>query len=320
MLAARSTRAHSLHATDRPPMPTPAITRRKAVAALAIGAAGAAAARGIASRRPVAGANGHASGWYALLSDPHIAADPAERLRGECMADNLRDAVADILHAHEPPRGVVLGGDLAFKTGTPGDYVRLISLINPLMRLKMPLHVATGNHDDRDHLRDAVPDGDDRGGEKRVSTIEGPVVRFVILDSQDGLNVTAGRLGAAQIEWLARDLDAHPQVPAVIVVHHNPDVGVRSGLRDADSLLATLRPRRQVKAIVFGHTHRWDVRMFGDIHAINLPSTAYLASAKQPLGWVVLRPEADGAEVELRSIGGDRSRDLERIWLRWRAS
>ena len=41
--------------------------------------------------------------WYALVSDIHIAAEPATRLRGEVMADNLRAVVADILAADAAP-------------------------------------------------------------------------------------------------------------------------------------------------------------------------------------------------------------------------
>ena len=92
------------------------LSRRRALAALAVG--GAAITGGCGHS---AGSHGHAAGWYALLSDPHIAADPAERLRGESMADNLRAVASDILHASDAPRGVLINGDLAFKIGQPAD-------------------------------------------------------------------------------------------------------------------------------------------------------------------------------------------------------
>src|SRR4051794_13380524 len=96
----------------------PVITRRRAlVTTLAVG--GASLVGGCGRN---AGSHGNAGGWYALLSDPHIAADRAERLRGESMADNLRAVIADILHADDPPHGVVIDGDLAFHHGEPGDY------------------------------------------------------------------------------------------------------------------------------------------------------------------------------------------------------
>ena len=129
-------------------------------------------------------------------------------------------------------------------------------------------------------------------------------MRFVVLDSQDGVNVTPGLLGGGQLAWLARDLDAHPETPAVVFVHHNLNANSESALRDTTGLLDVLRPRRQAKAVVFGHTHVWNVQKIEDIHMINLPAIGYRFRPEQPLGWAILRPEPDGAEIELRCIGG----------------
>src|SRR5690349_14446897 len=90
-----------------------------------IGAAGAAIACGCSHP---AGSNGYTDGWYALLSDPHIAADPSERLRGESMADNLRAVVSDILRASDSPRGVLVNGDVAFKLGQAADYQTFLGI------------------------------------------------------------------------------------------------------------------------------------------------------------------------------------------------
>lgn len=292
--------------------PGPALSRRRMLAAgLAIGGATA-----LLPRRRNAGSDGHASGWYALLSDPHIAAEPAQRLRGECMADNLRAVAADILRADDPPRGVIVGGDLAFKTGERGDYRTALGLLDPLRRERLPIRLALGNHDDRANLRAALGQGQ---VDKVTSVVEGAGIRFVILDSQDGVNVTAGRLGAAQLDWLARDLDSHPAIPSVVVVHHHLDARMKSALSDTEPLLAALRPRRQVKAIVFGHTHLWGRCEVDGLHLINLPAVGYAFGSRPPLGWVVLRPEPDGAEIELRCIGGNRREDGLRTWLTWRA-
>ncbi len=293
------------------------LSRRQALATLAAG--GAAILSGCSHS---AGSNGHVDGWYALLSDPHIAADLSETLRGESMADNLRAVAADILHASDPPRGILVNGDLAFKRGEPGDYRTFLQLVEALRREGLPLHLTLGNHDDRVNLRKAMESLDsiviDPGADKVVSTIESPTVRFVMLDSQTGVNVTPGLLGVEQLAWLARDLDANPQVPAVILVHHNLNANSESALRDTTALLEILRPRRQAKAVVFGHTHVWNIQKIDDLHMINLPAIGYRFLPKQPLGWAVFRPEPDGAEIELRCIGGDRRKDGRRTSLKWR--
>jgi 3',5'-cyclic AMP phosphodiesterase CpdA len=302
-----------------PTVTEPIFSRRSALKALSLG--GLALAGGCGRN---AGSRGHASGWYALVSDPHVAADPSARLRGESMADNLRAVVTDILHADDAPRAVVVDGDLAFQSGEAGDYETFLHLVDPLRRARLPLHVTLGNHDDRGHLRSAIsvtaPTPHEPPSGKFVSTIPGPDVRFVLLDSQDGVNVTAGHLGESQLSWLARDLDAEPSTPAVIVVHHNINAASESALRDTEALLDVLRPRRQAKMVVFGHTHVWNVREIDGIHMLNLPAVGYRFLPKQPLGWVVFRPEPDGAEIELRCIGGDRRQDGMTRTLKWRSA
>ena len=45
------------------------------------------------------------------------------------------------------------------------------------------------------------------------------------------------------------------------MVHHNPGfLGKVGGLRDTEALFKVLRPRKQVKAVIYGHTHDWHVR------------------------------------------------------------
>ena len=80
---------------------------------------------------------------------------------------------------------------------------------------------------------------------------------MVLLDSLIETRTTPGLLGDAQRAWLADALDANPDKPALILIHHQPgSIGPNkkaSGLADAPQLFAILRPRRQVKAYFFGH-------------------------------------------------------------------
>ncbi len=266
-----------------------------------------------------AGSNGNPDGWYAWISDTHVSSDPDAVVHGERMAANLKAVVDDILDATDRPRAVFINGDLAFKMGEPDDYRRVLSLLDPLRRQGIPIHATLGNHDDRANLRSALGDTDPGPlHDKRVGTVETPSLRFVLLDSQDGLNVTPGLLGSDQLDWLARTLDEDRTTPAVILVHHHPNAQNEAALQDADKLLDLLNPRPQAKAIVFGHTHVWNCRKLGEIHAINVPATGYRFLDTQPLGWCVLRPRPDGAQLELRCIGGDTRQHGRRIDLPWR--
>jgi 3',5'-cyclic AMP phosphodiesterase CpdA len=240
------------------------------------------------------------------------------------MADNLRAVVADILAADSPPQGVLIDGDLALNDGQPGDYRTLIALLEPIRKAKLPLHLALGNHDDRDHFRDVLRDLIPAGSQvvdKQVGLVQGPrpAPRFVVLDSLDRVNVTPGKLGPNQLDWLARRLDAVPNDPTLVFVHHNLSREGQTALTDTGALLDVLGPRKQVKAVIFGHTHVWDVREDDGLYWINLPAVAYPFAAGQPLGWCRFRPVPDGGELELRCVGGDRRNDRQRVALRWRS-
>jgi 3',5'-cyclic AMP phosphodiesterase CpdA len=292
-------------------------TRREFLAGLA--AAGSALAMGSIARGR---ARGDGPGWFALVSDTHIAADPASRNRGQCMADNLRAVVADILAQEDAPRGVVIDGDLALKDGQPGDYSRFANLLGPLRDARLPLHLTLGNHDDRTHFRAALkaePPADATVVDKHVGVVGGGAVRFVLLDSLEKVDGTPGLLGERQLTWLAATLDADQKAPTLVFVHHNPS-DKPGALTDTEALMRVLRPRRQVKALVYGHSHRWERAQDDGIHLVNLPAVAYTFADDQPLGWCRLRPGEDGAELELRCIGGDKSKDGQRVPLRWRGA
>jgi 3',5'-cyclic AMP phosphodiesterase CpdA len=310
-----------LHLLPRavPDEPTTRGTSRRAfLAGLALGGAAA-----LGTSFPVQAEDPSPGDWYAWVSDIHIAADPATRNRGETMADNLRAVVAEILAQGDPPRGVFIDGDLALKDGQAGDYRTLVTLLEPLRKAGLPLHLALGNHDDRGHFRDDLRDlvpAETRVVDREVGVVEGPGLRFLVLDSLITPDSTPGRLGSAQLDWLAQDLDAHPGPTTLVFVHHNPSVSQPTALLDTEALLEVVRPRRQVKALVFGHTHVLNVRKSEEdgLTLINLPAVAYPFAPTQPLGWCRFRPEPGGGTLELHCVGGNRKDDRQRLPLHWR--
>jgi 3',5'-cyclic AMP phosphodiesterase CpdA len=293
----------------------PRQSRRGFLASLAVG--GAAVAAGSFSR---ADEPARRSDWYALLADTHIAADPQTRVRGEVMTDNLRAVVAKILAVPERPLGAFVIGDLAYKDGQEADYRSFLALIEPLRKAEIPVYLTLGNHDERAHFRDALSLDIPRDTDimdKQVGVVDDPGIRFVVLDSLDHVDTAPGLVGTRQLRWLARTLDAAPQTPTIIAVHHNLGDATWA-LLDTAALKAVLKPRRQVKAVVFGHTH---VRHWADddgLHLINLPAVAYPFTPGQPLGFSRLTLDNEGASIQLHCIGGDRRDDGQQIKPRWR--
>src|SRR5205807_3047838 len=123
--------------------------------------------------------------------------------------------------------------------------------------------------------------------DKQAGILRTGKANWYILDSLETTSSTPGLLGAPQLHWLAQALDANPAQPALVVVHHNPGITGNLGLKDTLALLEVIRPRQQVKAYIYGHTHSWNVQQDGSgIHFVNLPAVSYSFVEGEPTGWV----------------------------------
>jgi Icc protein len=255
-----------------------------------------------------------AEGWFALLSDTHIAANPATIGRTQNMADNLKAVVADILANPTRPVGLLINGDLALRDGQPGDYATLLSLLAPIRDAKIPIHLTLGNHDDRGPFREAIKGTvptDLAVENKYVSNVSALGYRFLLLDSLDRVNVVDGRLGTAQLDWLARELDRAKETPTLIVVHHNPYSSATPGLLDHAALLETAKTHPCVRAVVYGHTHTWANLESNGVRLVNLPPVGYAFGPGHPIGYTKFAVRDGRASVQLRAIAGETSKDGE---------
>jgi 3',5'-cyclic-AMP phosphodiesterase len=262
---------------------------------------------------------------WALLSDTHIAADPAATKLDVNMAAHLRASIAEVLALPTPPLGMLINGDCAFDRGLAGDYATFSDLLQPVITAKLPTHLALGNHDNREvfwtALKEARPAAPPLAS-RQVSIIESPLANWIMLDSLDVTHQTPGRLGDEQRAWLATALDARAEKPALVMVHHNPVFGdgKNTGLLDTAELIAILQPRRHVKALIFGHTHTWRTTEIEGLHLINLPAVAYPFDPAEATGWVDCFLKADGASLELRAHDTHHPAHGKTTELRWRAA
>ena len=257
---------------------------------------------------------------WALFADIHISGDTARSALGVNMADNFRKALREVLGRERRAAGVMINGDCAFQTGQIADYRVLCDLLEPLRRSEMAVFLTLGNHDDRQHFREAMGEVDCASlmQQRHVGVIRTPRVNWILADSSTR-PVSEGRFGAAQIEWMASVLDAEPEKPAIIYAHHNPVDEIEEWpLQDTDEFFAMVVPRTQVKAYVFGHTHRWTVtRHASGIHLVNLPSSAYVLDEGEPSGWVEAEILENGMTLELRCVADHRLHG-QRLALEWR--
>lgn len=265
---------------------------------------------------------------FALLSDPHISGNHEEHGWGKYgesvnMFDNLQKVGREVLASDRRPAGVMINGDCALYTGKSIDYTAVLELVKPLREEGLPIHLTLGNHDHRERFWEAIPPTNrhDRAVTKRhVTVVKSPRANWFLLDSlQEGEG--KGLLGAEQLTWLAKSLDAHADKPALIMAHHNTDDQPRhtGHLIDTEAMLKVLVPRKQVKAYFFGHIHEWHVHERAGLHMVSLPATSYPFRGSDPTGWVDAHLTPTGVNLELRCIDTDHAEHGQKINLKWRS-
>jgi 3',5'-cyclic AMP phosphodiesterase CpdA len=292
----------------------PAISRRRFIqTAIAAGTGHILAPRGLAASESAGGSPG---GRWALVSDIHVPEDRRNVYRGFQPYDNFKAVVAQLQKAQ--PKGVVITGDIARLEGMPGDYANVQTLIDPL-RSTTSVYMCLGNHDDRENFLAALKDlpGERQPVEdKYVNVVHTNGVRLVLLDSLLYVDRVAGLLGKNQRTWLAEYLEKADDRPTLLFVHHT--LGDEDDeLLDADRMFAIVKPHKNVKAIVFGHSHAYEYDTENGIHLINLPATGYNFSDDEPLGWVEADITTQGADLTLHVIGGNFEKDGETTSLTW---
>lgn len=260
---------------------------------------------------------------FVLLADTHVCEDGNKVLRDTNPCENFRHARAQYQAVNARPAGVIVAGDCAFLKGEPGDYERLKELVDPI---PMPVTFALGNHDHREHLWAAFPEHKARRSpvaERHVTLIQAPHADWFVLDSLDQTNSTPGRMGEAQLKWLAAELDRRPDKPALVLAHHYPlpkddPAKLKSALLDTDALFGVILPRKRVKAYVYGHSHRWEHAKIEGLHLVNLAALAWLFDPAQPRGWADAHLEPDGIRLTLQCLDPAHPAHGRPVELAWR--
>jgi len=215
------------------------------------------------------------------LSDLHIRAPGRLTYRRVDTAAYLREAVAAVNALRQPPRGVVITGDLT-DFGSAEEYAHLRELLQPL---RCPVWLLPGNHDDRAGLRAAFADHahlqSSRGPDDFVSyAVDLGGLRLVALDTV-APGAPHGELCAERLQRLDALLSADSQTPTVLAMHHPPfetgighmdAIGLRQG---GPELAALLRRHPQVQRVVCGHLHRPIQALWAGTLAMTAPSTAH---------------------------------------------
>lgn len=258
---------------------------------------------------------------FAFFSDTHVAADARLKHGGVNMADNLAACVRQLAAWPVKPAAVIANGDLAYATGQAGDYAAFGKLIHHVRALA-PLHLTLGNHDEREHFWHAFPRDATKlksVPQKQAAVFSSDRANWFLLDSLEVTAQTPGELGQVQFDWLARELAARTDKPAILVGHHPLDETGLFGLKDSAPLEELFTRHRHVKAFIFGHTHNWNIAQHSSgVHLVNLPPTSYVFIAGRPSGWARATLARDGMEIELRCLDPHHPEHAKVRQLNWR--
>ncbi|HLP77658.1 MAG TPA: metallophosphoesterase [Candidatus Paceibacterota bacterium] len=262
---------------------------------------------------------------WALLADTHIAADRTKVSRKINMADHLGAVTRELAELPEIPAGAFVVGDCAFNSGETADYATFTELLRPVREAGVPVQLILGNHDNRERFWETLKDeaaAKRPVADRQTALVESSRVNWFVLDSLEKTLSTPGFLGSDQLDWLAKTLDANRRKPAIIILHHNPGMLANvAGVKDTEELWKIIRPRKQVKAYIFGHTHRWSVtRDESGIHLINLPPVSYVFNDTNPGGWVKATALKKGMRLEMRCLDHQHPLHASVTELKWRAS
>jgi 3',5'-cyclic AMP phosphodiesterase CpdA len=250
------------------------------------------------------------SDHWVFLSDTHVPSDPKKILHGYNPYDYFCQVREEILQLADKPQGVIVTGDFAFLQGLPDDYRNLKTLVTPYLDAEIPIHVSLGNHDNLDNFYKSFSESQKEtplvSGEN-VTILETPNCNLFILDSLYRTDVGSGFLGIDQLRWLQKELAARQNKPAILFAHHNLNNGY-GALMDREELWRIIKPQKQVKAYIYGHTHVYQQSVRDDVHLINLPALGWeFQKGKQPLGWSDALFSSNGIELTLHTVDKTRA-------------
>lgn len=195
----------------------------------------------------------------AQITDTHVGFEP-EAGENEFNFVRFRNVLGHLLSQPILPDMLILSGDLT-DGGQPDCYHRIRDLVQ---ECPFPVYVLPGNHDNRDELLRAFPECPTADGfaQYALECGEGADrLRIVCVDSFE-----LGRHGGAFCEtraaWLSRELDAHPDTPTMLFMHHPPVVAGIEWMDPKPSeewftrFHETVKGHKQIVAIQAGHLHR----------------------------------------------------------------
>jgi Icc protein len=202
------------------------------------------------------------------FTDTHLHGHAGGTLRGVETDSSLRAVVFAAFAQFPRYDALLVTGDIANED--PLGYQRFRQVFEPVNK---PVLCIPGNHDDLDAMRQELSappfaiGGAHRFGDWKI----------IMLDSLEQGRV-AGRLAAAELSRLERELALSRDQHVMLCLHHHP-VPMGShwldgiGLSNANEFWRLVEDFRHVRAVAWGHVHQAYEGMRGNVRLFATPST-----------------------------------------------
>lgn len=189
-------------------------------------------------------------------------------LLGVNTRDSLDAVIAEVLKSHGQPDLILATGDLA-QDGSDEAY-RVLG--DRLAAFSCDAAWIAGNHDHVASLARVA----ERYGAARRHIVQGGW-QFIFLDSSVPGKVH-GELAESELDFLADMLKQHPDLPALVTLHHHPvDISADwmrdIGLRNREDFWQVIDRFPQVKVVLWGHIHQTYEQCRNGVQLLATPST-----------------------------------------------
>ncbi|MEU6662618.1 phosphodiesterase [Streptomyces sp. NPDC046821] len=188
----------------------------------------------------------------AHLSDLHLDGTPET-------AERTRRAVSHLVGLPGTVDAVLITGDIADR-GTEAEYRQAREVLAPLHE-RFPVLMCPGNHDSRGAYREVLLGGGGAdAAEAPVNEARDIAGARVLMCDSSIPGRSEGLLSPETLRWLDDELAAAPDRPAFVALHHPPvPLGLpyidRIGLREPDALARVIERHPHVVAVLCGHAH-----------------------------------------------------------------
>lgn len=202
------------------------------------------------------------------LTDPHLMASVDGALLGVNTRDSLDAVITQALESHGQPDLILATGDLA-QDGSEEAY-RVLG--DRLGAFSCGSAWIAGNHDHVAHLNAIAAHYD--ANHRHV--VQGGW-QFILLDSSVPGKVH-GELAWSELDFLEKMLEEHPELPALVTLHHHPvDISAdwmrEIGLRNREAFWRVIDRFPQVKVVLWGHIHQSYEQQRNGVQLLATPST-----------------------------------------------